>query len=75
MTKESSTLNKTQAESAAEELLKNGSVTLTAKTRQDIYDQSTTLVNSLPEGTKWSRTICTYHPDTFSYEQKITIIK
>lgn len=58
-----------------EDLLKNGSVTLTAKTRQDIYDQSQTLVDSLPEGTRWTRTICQYRPDTFDYEQTVSINK
>lgn len=58
-----------------EQLLKEGSVTLTAKTRQGIYDQSATLVDSLPEGTKWTRTICQYRPDTFDFVQTITINK
>ena len=61
--------------SLTEELLSKGSVTLTAKTREEIYDQSQTLVESLPEGTKWTRTICQYHPDTFSFEQTVTITK
>lgn len=58
-----------------EDLLKNGSVTLTAKSREEIYSQCQTLVDSLPEGTKWTRTICQYHPDTFSFEQTVTITK
>ena len=58
-----------------EDLLKNGSVTLTAKSREEIYSQCQTLVDSLPEGTKWTRTICQYHPDTFSFEQTVTINK
>lgn len=61
--------------SLQEELLSKGSVTLTAKSREEIYSQSQALVDSLPEGTKWTRTICEYHPDTFSYEQTVTIIK
>ena len=56
-----------------EGLLKNGSVKVEAKTRQEIYDQSDTLVKSLPEGTKWTRTVCQYRPDTFDFEQTITI--
>lgn len=59
----------------SEELLKKGSATLTAKTRQEIYEQSATLVGSLPEGTKWTRSICQYRPETFDYYQTITIIK
>jgi len=61
--------------SLTDELLGKGSVTLTAKSREEIYSQSQTLVDSLPEGTKWTRTICQYHPDTFSFEQKVTITK
>lgn len=61
--------------SLKEELLGKGSVTLTSKSRQDIYDQCQALVDSLPEGTKWTRTICQYHPDTFSFEQTVTITK
>lgn len=61
--------------SLQEELLGKGSVTLTAKSREEIYSQSQALVDSLPEGTKWTRTICQYHPDTFSFEQTVTISK
>ena len=61
--------------SLQEELLGKGSVTLTAKSREEIYSQCQALVDSLPEGTKWTCTICQYHPDTFSFEQTVTIIK
>lgn len=61
--------------SLQEELLGKGSVTLTAKSREEIYSQSQALVDSLPEGTRWTRTICQYHPDTFSFEQTVTISK
>ena len=50
-------------------------MTLTAKSREEIYSQCQALVDSLPEGTKWTRTICQYHPDTFSFEQTVTITK
>ena len=59
----------------SDELLKNGSVTIKAKTRQEIYEQAEMLVGSLPQGTKWSRTVCQYHPQTFDFEQTISIIK
>jgi hypothetical protein len=61
--------------SLQEELLSKGSVTLTAKSREEIYSQCQALVDSLPEGTKWTRTICQYHPDTFSFEQTVSITK
>lgn len=59
----------------SDDLLKNGSVTIKAKTRQEIYEQAEMLVASLPKGTKWTRTICQYHPQTFDFEQTISIIK
>lgn len=58
-----------------DELLKKGSVTLTAKSRQEIYDQSNMLVDSLPKETKWTRTICSYRPETLDYVQTISITK
>lgn len=61
--------------SITDELLEKGSVTLTSKSRDEIYEQSEAVTKSLPEGTNWTRTLCQYHPDTFSYEQKITIKK
>lgn len=61
--------------SLQEELLSKGSVTLTAKSREEIYSQCQALVDSLPEGTKWTRTICQYHQDTFSFEQTVSITK
>lgn len=59
----------------SDELLKNGSVTIRAKTRQEIYAQAEMLVASLPQGTKWTRSVCQYHPKTFDFEQTISIIK
>lgn len=61
-------------EEAVQELLNNGTVTLTATTREEIYDHAQQLVDSLPQGTKWKRTIVQYHPDTFDYEQTFTLI-
>lgn len=58
-----------------DELLKKGSVTLTAKTRQEIYDQSAELTATITEGVKWTRTITHYNPETFEFEQTITIKK
>lgn len=58
-----------------DELLKKGSVTLTAKSRQEIYDQSNMLVDSLPKETKWTRTICQFRPETLDYVQTISITK
>ena len=59
----------------AEELIAKGTVTLTSKARDDIYQQASSLTSSLPEGTRWTRTIVQYNPETFSYTQTYTIIK
>lgn len=59
----------------ADELIAKGTVTLTSKARDDIYKQSESLTASLPEGTKWTRTIVQYDPDTFSFSQTYTINK
>jgi hypothetical protein len=64
---------KNTKKSLSDELLANGTVTLTAKARDDLYKQADGLTNSLPEGTKWTRTMVQYHPEDFSYTQTITI--
>jgi len=57
-----------------DELLKNGSVTLKAKSRQELYDHAQSLTDSLPKETKWTRTIAQFKPETFEFVQTITII-
>ena len=59
--------------SLSDELLANGTVTLTAKARDDIYKQADGLTSSLPEGTKWTRSIVQYHPEDFLFTQTFTI--
>lgn len=59
----------------ADELVAKGKVTLIAKTRDSIYQQSEGLTLSIPEGTRWTRSIVQYNPEAFEYKQTITIIK
>lgn len=54
-------------------LLRDGSVTLTGDSRQNIYDQGEALVTNLPAGTKWTRTIVDFNAGLFS--QTYTLIK
>lgn len=56
-------------------LLKEGKLTLTAKSREEIYAKSKELVDSMPEGTKWTRPAVEYDPETGIFSQKYTIIK
>ena len=59
----------------ADELLANGTVTLTSKAREDIYKQAESLTASLPKDVKWTRSCVEYHPSDFSYTQTYTILK
>lgn len=59
----------------AEELQAKGTVTLTAKAREDLYKQAASLTSSLPKDTKWTRTIVQYHADTFDFTQTFNLIK
>lgn len=56
-------------------LLKEGELTITAKSREDIYAKSKELVDSMTEGTKWTRQAVTFNPETGIFSQKYTIIK
>lgn len=56
-------------------LLREGELTLTAKSREEIYAKSKELVDSMPEGTKWTRPAVEYDPETGIFSQKYTIIK
>ena len=49
--------NTDQQPAAIDELLKNGTLTLTAESRKDIYKMSDDLLKAMPQGTKWTRTI------------------
>lgn len=40
-----------------DQLLKDGKVTLTADSRENIYKQGDELVAAIPDGTQWTRTI------------------
>lgn len=58
----------------ADELIAKGTVTLSAKAREDLYKQAESLTASLKD-VKWTRTIVQYDPETFSFSQTYTITK
>lgn len=58
----------------ADELIAKGTVTLSAKARDEIYKQAENLTASLKD-VKWTRTIVQYDPDSFLFTQTYTITK
>lgn len=67
----------TQQEEATpiDKLLKEGEVTLTANSREAIYAQSKEFVDTIPEGTTWTRPAVEYDPATGLFSQKYNIVK
>ena len=58
---------------AIEKLLAEGTLTLTAQSREDIYEQAEALVAVIPDGTKWTRNIVEH--DAGNFKQTYYIIK
>ena len=58
---------------AIDKLLADGTLTLTADSREKIYEQSNTLVAAIPNGTKWTRGIVEHNAGIF--KQTYFIIK
>ena len=56
-----------------DKLLANGTLTLTADSREKIYEQSNALVAAIPNGTKWTRGIVEHNAGIF--KQTYFIIK
>ena len=75
-TKTKKTMSKKSSESgksAIEKLLAEGTLTLTAESRADIYEQAEALVAAIPANTKWTRNIVEYNAGIFT--QTYNIIK
>lgn len=75
-TKTKKTMSKKSSESgksAIEKLLAEGTLTLTAESRADIYEKAEALVAAIPAGTKWTRNIVEYNAGIFT--QTYNIIK
>lgn len=68
------TNNADEHQSLSDELLLNGTLTLTAESRQEIYDQGKALVEGLPVSIKWTRSIVT-HDNNGHFEQTYSILK
>ena len=58
---------------AIEKLLAEGELTLTANSREEIYEQAEALVAAIPGDTKWTRTIVEHNAGIF--KQTYSIIK
>jgi hypothetical protein len=58
-----------------EELLEKGTVTLTGKSRADVYTQAADLMDALPIDATWSRGIVNYDPANKTFTQVIIIKK
>ena len=70
----STTKKSSNEQSPVEQLLKDGTLTLHSDVgRKDIYEQASKLVEAIPAGTKWTRTIVEFNAGHFS--QTYTIIK
>lgn len=64
--------NSVEGSTAIDELLKRGTTTLTAGSRDDIYAMSTQLAGLIPEDVKWTRTAVEHTGGSFT--QTFTII-
>lgn len=58
-----------------EQLLKDGNITLTGKSRADIYKQAADLLDVLPIDATWDRGIVNYDPASETFTQVLTIKK
>ena len=68
------TMANTKDTAPVEQLLKDGKVTLTADSRENIYKQSDELVAAIPDGTQWTRTPVEYDGKS-TFAQTYIIIK
>ena len=62
-----------QQKSLIDELLENGTTTLTADSREAIYKDADELVGLIPEDVKWTRSVVEHCNGTFT--QKYSLIK
>ena len=57
-----------------DELLQNGTLTLSANSREEIYAKSEELVAAIPDGVQWSRSIVFFDGQK-TFTQSYSIIK
>lgn len=58
---------------AIDRLIADGTLTLTANSREEIYEQAEELVASIPKGTRWTRNIVEHNAGIFT--QTYSLIK
>lgn len=63
-----------QAPSKLDELLKTGTTTIEAASREEVYKLSADLVAEIPDGTPWERS-CVMFDGVNSFTQKYNLIK
>lgn len=66
-------MSKTSDKKPIDKLLAKGTLTIKADSRESIYAQADALVESMPAGTKWTRTIVEHNAGQFT--QTYSIIK
>lgn len=57
------------------ELMEKGSVTLTAESRDSLYEKAATMVGLIPQGTKWTRSIVDHDVECTVFTQTYSLIK
>lgn len=62
-----------QQKPSLDELLEKGNITLTADSRKAVYEMGETLVGSIPEDVRWTRTAVEYNGEAFT--QTYTLIQ
>ena len=75
MSKKTENTEQTKQPDFVKELLEKGSVTLTAESRDDIYQMGDDLLMAIPQGTKWTRGIVEHDVECTVFTQTYSLIK
>lgn len=75
MSKKTENTEQTHQTDFVKELMEKGSVTLTAESRDALYEQAATLVGLIPQGTKWTRSIVDHDVECTVFTQTYSLIK
>lgn len=75
MKKETIAEPKQESAITADELLKNGTQTLVADSREAIYEKAKQLVGMIPEGVNWTRGIVEHDAECTEFTQTYILIK
>lgn len=64
-----------KSQTAADQLILEGTLTLSSTSREEIYKQAEELIANIPLGTKWTRTIVEHDPWAGTFTQTYSLIK